>query len=411
MQTDASRRTTTSLLGLAAILTLASVGQILKFLGVAGVAAWLVLIFPLLLAGHRLALRALPLVTERQVRWLVVLTFAAIVVVFLVGYPIANSGRVGGGSDREDNLNVATSALLRGEDPYAVRGYLGYPVDVLGGSLLLAAPFVLAGNSAWQNVFWLLAFFLGAKAWLRDSRLALLLLWALLALSPALMQELVTGGDLIANSIYPILFAMLLAGLAGDAHSSPWRLAAASVLFGVGLASRANFGMIVPLTFSFLVLRAGWRKAIVAMVIAGATFGVLTIPFYLHDPAHYPPMRLQNRFGRFDSILPYAGIVVPLVTALLALTLSLRRFTRTPLDLLRNCTYVLAFPVAAGMALATMRAGLRGLMFAVQGWGLFFLFSGALYFWARLFGSGEEEHVSSPAQFTGAAREVRGSPA
>lgn len=370
--------------GFALLLIVSSIGQVLKFLGFAGVAAYVVVVFAVVAFVPRLIAPVLRRLTDRQALWLAGVTLVLLVVVFAVGYPIATSGRFGKGSDREDNLNLATAAFLRGESPYEPRGYLGAPVDVLGGTILLAVPFVLIGNSAYQNLVWLAVFFVAGRWFLRDGRRALVLLWLLLALAPAVAQELVTGGDLIANSLYPILFALFLVDSFTDPEAAPWRRVAAPILFGIGIASRVNFALIAPVLMSLLVLKTGWRAAIRAMVLAGGTFLLLTVPFYLHDPAGYAPLHLQNRFGMFRRTLPHAELLIPLANAVLALVLSLRRFTRQPLDLLRNSTAILAFPVVCGMALAIAQWGARGLMFAVQGWGLFFLFSGALYFHARL---------------------------
>ncbi len=109
----------------------------MKFLGRAGMVAWAAAVFAALALAWRYLPAILRRVTHRHLTWLVGATLVLLVAAFAVGYPIANSGRFGGGSDREDNLNVATQALLRGEDPYAVRGYLGLPVDVLGGAFSL----------------------------------------------------------------------------------------------------------------------------------------------------------------------------------------------------------------------------------------------------------------------------------
>ena len=69
----------------------------------------------------------------------------------------------GGGSDSDDALNLATRALLHGEYPYRIRTYLGSPATYLPGSLLLAVPFVLLGNAAYQDLFWLAAFLLSHR--------------------------------------------------------------------------------------------------------------------------------------------------------------------------------------------------------------------------------------------------------
>ncbi len=384
---------------LALFLVLASIGQVQKFLGLAGAGAYAVIVFGVLATGYRFVPAIAGRVTERQASWLAMGTLLVLLACFAVVYPIANSGAVGGGSDREDNLNVATSALLRGQYPYYPVGYLGLPVDVLPGTLLLAIPFVLLGNSAYQNLFWLAAFFVCTRVYLRDGRQALLMLWVMLAASPAVLQELVTGGDLIANSVSVFLFALFLAGSASNPAASAGQKAVAAILFGVGLSSRANFLLIVPLVFSFLTGRCGWRNAVKSLGLAGVTFAAITVPFYVYDPEGFSPMRLQNRFGMFESVLPFARTLIPVATAALALVLSLPRRNATSVDLLRNCALVMAFPVACGIVLSLAKFGTKGLMFAVQGWGLFFLFFGVVAAWSALF----REPGFEPPQASGSA--------
>lgn len=378
-----------------AILVLSSIGQVQKFLGFAGVALYVPAVIAIVAIIAPRALRFLRARSERQIQWLTALTFAGLLAAFAVGYPIANSGVVGGGSDREDNLNVATEALLRGGNPYHVRGYLDFPVDVLPGAILLAVPFVLLGNSAYQNLFWLAVLFGASRRFLRDRRAALLLLWLLLSLAPAVLQELVTGGDLIANSVYVVVLALWMVETAARADAPLWQKIASSALFGLALSSRANFAFVGPVVLSLLVHRAGWRNAIRFMAVAALTFLAVSLPLYLADPDGFAPARLQNRFGWFRRVLPYAEIVVPALTAAIALALSHRRFTRSSTDLLRNSAIILGFPVVCGIALLTIASPARGLMFAVQGWGLFFLFCGALHFWGRFVSDDEGEPAGS----------------
>lgn len=369
-----------SIIGMGSLLLIVSVGQVMKFLGSVGVVAYVVAVFAILAAGHRVVVpRFLRQVTEKQALGLAAITILMLLVLFAFVYPIANAGLTGIGSDRDDNLNIATSAMLRGENPYENRGYY------MPGTFLLAAPFVMLGNSAWQNLFWIAVFYLASRQFLGDGRLALLLLWALLGLSPAFLQELVTGGDLITNTISVIVLAQLMVGTVGRGDEALWKKVLSAVLFGIVIASRFNFALIVPLVFALLVKRVGWKTAAAYMLVAGGTVAALGIPFDLYNLDHMAMLRFQNRFGHFQRVIPFAKVVIPALAASIALVLAWPRLTKTSSDLLRNATIVLAFPILTGMLLAMVLRGRAGLMFAVQGWGLFFLFSGALYFWARLF--------------------------
>jgi uncharacterized membrane protein len=63
----------------------------------------------------------------------------------------------------------------------------------------------------------------------------------------------------------------------------------AAGVWGIALASRANFIVLLPLAFGWLRARHGARAALEAMTMTSATILVLVVPFYLHDPAHFGP--------------------------------------------------------------------------------------------------------------------------
>src|SRR4029077_7646420 len=129
---------------------------------------------------------------------------AFVVVAYALVYPLANTHTPGAGSDDDDALNAATMRLLEGGSPYESRTYLGNAVHHLPGAFVLAAPFVLLGTSALQNLFWLAAFFLVVVRE-RGARTALRLAWLILALSPVVMQELVTGTGYLSNAVSVLL--------------------------------------------------------------------------------------------------------------------------------------------------------------------------------------------------------------
>src|SRR5690349_14615745 len=93
---------------LALSLIIPSIGAVQKYTGVAGLATYCVAGGAALLVGYYYAWRwFLSTVPERLSTWLAVATFLGLIAVFAVVYPIANSGIVGGGTDRDEALNVA----------------------------------------------------------------------------------------------------------------------------------------------------------------------------------------------------------------------------------------------------------------------------------------------------------------
>src|SRR5713101_4647899 len=130
--------------------------------------------------------------SNRDLWWLVLLTSFLMVVAFLAIYPIANTHVPGAGSDDDDALNLGAMAILTGRSPYSRTTYLGNVLHHLPGAFVLAAPLVLLGTSALQNLCWLPLFFLAVREE-TDTRTALQLAWVVLGLSPAVMHEIVTG--------------------------------------------------------------------------------------------------------------------------------------------------------------------------------------------------------------------------
>lgn len=366
-------------LGLVFALALPSAHLVQETVGVVAVPALIPAVALALWLGQRLVEPRLRAASRRQLGWAVALTVVALGVVFAIGYPIADGLRPTGGSDSDDAMDLAVRELLRGRYPYSPTTYLGNPISPLPGALLLAVPFVLIGGAALQNLAWLGALFAAASRELRSARSALLLLWALLFLSPSVLHGVVTGVDYVANSIY-VLLAMgwLIRTREIDAGSSG-RVALAAAVLGVTLASRANFALILPVVAVALAVRGSWRSAFGLVVIAVGVATLITLPFYWIDPAGFSPLHTSNKLGRYAGILPWAGVVVPLANLLLACVLARPRWNRTLAASFGHCALVLGFPVVAGSILKSIDRGQLDLSFAA--YGEFCLFFAVAAYW------------------------------
>ncbi len=399
--------------GLAAALLLPSTAVVQRYLHTIGLLAYLIIAAAaliLLVRRREPLLRWAARLPERRALWLAALTFAVVVAVFLATYPLTNAGAVRGGSDSDDALDVAAAQLLHGRYPYAARTYLDNPISPLPGAILLAAPFVLLGASAYQNLFWLALFYLALRAYLKDGRSPLLLLWTALALSPAVWHQIVTGTDYLANSLYVLLFMLWLIRAAAGPAGRDRRAILFAILLGVGLSSRANFLLLLPLLFAALARLAGPKAAARYVALSGLSFLAVTLPFFLHDPAGFSPLHTTDELGRFDVVLPHAGVWISAAAAALAGVLAFcRRAWPTsarpqaasarsdaPLELtaalLRNSALVLALPVVCGIILYSLGLrllyGVNMLYFGFASFGVFFLFFGATPAWWALFPAG-----------------------
>jgi len=359
-------------LAFAFVLVGPSLGQVQKYAGTWGLLLYVLLVFGFWILAPRFLHRLSAIASERWAYGLAIGTGLGLLLLFLALYPLANSGIVGGGSDRDEALNLGVHELLQGRCPYHVRTYLGNPIAPLPGGLLLSLPFVLLGNSAYQNFFWLAVFFLLARRVLREARHALLLFWSLLASSPVLWQQIVTGSDLPANSIVVLTFSWLVISAPGK-----WKPAAA-LLLGLGLAWRANFLLLLPLLFVLMWREAGGKVALGLMGLVAVAFGSLVLPFALHAPHGLSPFMEQNKFARFDDMVPHASLLVPLVAGGYALANS--RAGTEAIGFFRKSALVLAFPIVCGLILATLHAERLDLHLA--DYGVSFLFFGALSGWA-----------------------------
>lgn len=315
------------------------------------------------------------------------LTFFSLLALFWCIYPHANSTTLGQGSDRDDALNIATARLLSGQYPYAAVTYLQNAITPLPGSLVLAVPFVVLGNSAYQNLFWLIVFFLALETLLEDKHRALPVFWITLLCSPAILHQLVTGGDLLANGIYVFCFTNWLTRAALRPAGGALQKLLLAVLFGIGLASRAHFIFITPLVFSYLVRTCGVRVAVRLLAAGCGAFALITVPFYVHSPETFSPLHTLDKLRQFESLVPHVTFIVPALSVSLALVLALARNNEAPGTLFRNCALVLALPVSFTVLFRSIQSSELDL--SATEFGLSSLFFGVAAVAPSLFGTSE----------------------
>lgn len=374
-----------ALAGLVAALWLGSAGSAQQLIGTWAAGVYLVVLAVAVPLGLRWGVPAARrAISPRQAIWLAIGTLVLLLVAFAILYPIFNSGaHFSGGSDRDDDVTVATTRLLHLDYPYHAQTYLGNPISHLPGSYLLAIPFVAIGNGALQNFFWLAVLFVFLGRYLRDWRLALLLEWMLLFASPAVLRELMTGGDLISNNIYVLVLAAGLILLARADGRSRERAAVAALL-GLALSSRANFILIVPFVLLALVHAEGWRAAARDMTIAGMTFLVVTLPFYLYDPGGFSPIDAEAKLKQYEVVLPGAETILLTAGAMLTAGLAWLSPVRSELAVLRNTAIVQAFFVVSSMILASIALDRISFGLSFVGYGLNILFFASVAVWPGL---------------------------
>jgi len=329
-------------------------------------------------------------VDEKYCLLLALITILVLMMVFAVVYPALNSGKqlwflhLEGGSDRDEALNNAVTELVNGRYPYCPKTYLGNPATPFPGSLVLAIPFVLLGNSAYQNFFWLIVLFLVLRSDLRDGRKGLLLFWMIVLLCPAAFYELMSGGDLLANSIFVTVFLLFALKSIPDETTSSRRKLGAAVLLGIGLSSRANFLLVVPVLFVAILRKTGQKTAIIYLTVTCVTFAGITLPFYVFDPNGFSPLHATSFLGGNGSLPPSAGLLVLTLIGILSVLLPFRRGRNDESFVVLNCAITQAAFVLGFAALLAFDESLSGPEFKNFGgleftnYGVMFLFFGAL---------------------------------
>lgn len=305
-----------------------------------------------------------------------------LIILFFKIYPLANYGIVGGGSDRDEEVNIAESRLFALKSPYQARTYLGNPVSLFPGLLILSAPFFLLGNGAFQNFFWLFVFFLVSVKYLGNPGKGLVLFLTALLFSPVILQEIVTGGALLSNSIYIVCFIFLFFDSLKDGQKTSWKNIIYAVLLGLGLSGRLNFLFVFPLVFSALWQKHGFKKAAGFSALVLASFALISLPFYLWDPAGITTA-WQAQFGKlveYDVIQPSVKFILISICAAVSFAFALRRMGGDISALFKNCMYLESFLIVSIVLLDLI----RGMGPIQSGYGLSFLFFGALGFFQQL---------------------------
>jgi len=239
------------------------------------------------------------------------------------------------------------------------------------GSLVLAVPFVLLGNAALQNLAWCAVYFFISVRLIGDVRQALALAVLLLAAGPIIFQDVVTGGDLVANSVMVLGAMMLLLN-----QESGSQLLFGSALLGLALSSRLSFLLLVPLLAERLVRRVGVRRAAGSLLVAGLVFVAITLPFYLYDPAGFAPLSIQNKFAQFGDYVPERIVLLPALCLVFSVAVALWPGTRDATDWLVRAGLVLLMPAVLLVALVSIRSG--GLLLRYSAYGIPAALFGAL---------------------------------
>jgi hypothetical protein len=355
-------------LAFGAALALASAATVDKYAGHAATAVYVLLLLALTPAVVDLLAAVRTRISERQALWLALATLAALALLFAVVYPHADAGVPGSGSDRDDAADIAAAALRHGHYPYAAVTYLGNPVSQFPGGVLFAVPFEAIGPSALAAFVWLPLLFAILRSLAGEARSPLLLLWTALVLSPVLVREVVTGGDLIANTACVMIAAWIV--VEGAERTARWTAWLGAVVLGVGLSWRLSFLFVLPPLLALVWRRQGARAAAVAAALSAGAFAAVTLPFSLGHRGEFTPLGASNKLEGFDGAIPGGARTVLLVGLLLSVTLPLAFAPSTLRAVFGQTAVVEAFFLLAVVVLASAQARTLELEPLVPGYGV-----------------------------------------
>ena len=358
-------------------LALPALSVVHTYSGVPGVALYVAIVIAAVSAGPGLLLpRFLDRVSDRAAVRLGAATLLLLLTAFAIVYPLANAGAFGPGSDADDAIDVGARALLRGEIP-VLRPYLSGKPD-------LPVPWCVAargavrrgGDECTSRVVLAGCLLLFARHLIGDARIALVALWVMVGLSPVVVQELLVGTDHLANAIYVLIPATMLVRSVHPGEHARRRSLVWAALLGVALSSRPNFALLLPLVLGSLTQAAGFATAVRLTAVAALAYAVVTVPFFLFDPAGFSPLyNAGMKLELFGSGLPFTAALIPISGAIAAAVLGWRRTSLRWPGFLGSAAIVQAVPVAVVVALeltngpdlfpVSLSYGLLALPFAV----------------------------------------------
>lgn len=353
-----------SLAGIAGLIIFCSVGTVFKYFGFPGAILYSLTVPALVFYSRRFPIK---------ISFRILLIFLFLLgVIFMLVYPSMQSGDPERGSDRDEDLNISVQALFSGEPLSGVTTYLGNPVVSLPGAVLLASPFVLLlGNSAYQNFFWLMAYFWVFAGFFSDKKRWYAACAALLILNPEVLRELMTGGSFLANSIYIVLAVILfyrsmksgiLLGCLGS-----------SLFLALALCSRLHFALVFPVLALYSYRTAGFKRSALWLGVT-LFFYVLCMSFnYRNEPdLLFTTLQTGDLLTGWWSWESSSLLAVIFITSLSLLWRAGLHRQNSPKHLLYASAFVLLFPVL----LVVLPRGLSGYeaTWKFFGYGLSFLF-------------------------------------
>jgi hypothetical protein len=240
---------------------------------------------------------------------------AALVLVFTVVYPLATSGRFGGGTDRADALDVTGAALLAGQPLYATLTYLGNHPTPMPGAVLLALPFHPLGSAAYENLLWFYLLSCLAPRMVGDGRGGAAYLAVFVLACPGVLVDFATGSDFATNAVYVAISIFFVSSLRlGETLAVR---ALAYLFLALALSSRPIYVVELPIVAAALWRQHGGRRCLEFLAASAVLIAAINLPVFLDDPVRFP-LLLHAKLLRFYPKWLHADVAIPAVSLAIA---------------------------------------------------------------------------------------------
>jgi len=301
----------------------------------------------------------------------VVRSICALVLIALVLWVSIGYQRTG---DRDEALQLATSRLIHGEFPYSARTSLGNAVTPFPGALLLAIPFVIIGNVGLglQSIVCLASLSVYLQKFIRRSTSQGILFFTLIC-CPVVLTQLRSHGDLVSNAIYVMMAFSFMLECAMTSPDKWRRMSLVAVLCGVSLSSRLNVFLMMPTLFFGLRFFLGLKSAIKYIALVIGAFLLVSLPFFLYDPAGFSPLHLvSERLQETAGWKPFGVLTIPFVVGVIAVSLGLirKRWTMQSFWMDLGIVQFLLFTASY------VSGYLHNSNYYLDGYGIFYIFTG-----------------------------------
>ncbi len=362
-------------------LVLPSLDIVYKYAGTYGLLVYPVLVLVLIWRCELLCARLQNTNDVRLVRLLSVLALAGIAIAFFVVFPIADVKIPDQGSDTNEAYDQAVIALAHGHYPYSELTYLGNRIHHLPGALLLSAPFVAFGSSAYQSLFWVVVYLLVLSKLLGPQRGLMLFVLQFVG-SPVLMHQIVTGSDGVMSGASVFVALWLFAKAWTPDHADGIARWGSLLLLALAISNRLNFVLIAIPVLMLVYRNKGFRQTAVAAVVLGALLALINLPFYFINPPEFAPLEGMDRLTRFEDWLPHVSLVLPALAVLLTFALGWRKDAGKFAGLMLGSAAGQFLLIVSGLLLSCIASGELNVGYAA--YGCYFIFPLGFLAWQKL---------------------------